>query len=43
MAGDKSGTSQKRFYRGLFKKADARFDSRLAMLKIKKSKKKGKK
>ena len=39
VAGDKSGTSQKRFYKGLIKKADARFDSHLVMLKAKKSKK----
>ena len=43
VAGDKSGISQKRFYKGLIKKADARFDSHLAMLKAKKSKKKGEK
>lgn len=43
VAGDKSGTSQKRFYKGLIKKADARFDSHLAALEAKKSKKKGKK
>jgi len=39
VAGDKSGTNQKRFYKGLIKKADERFDSHLAMLKAKKSKK----
>lgn len=33
VAGDKSGTSQKRFYKGLIKKADARFDDHLARLK----------
>ena len=43
VAGDKSGTSQKRFYRGLIKKADARSDSHLAMPRTKKSKKKGEK
>ncbi len=42
VAGDKSGTSQKRFYKGLIKKADARFDSHLAALESKKPKKKGK-
>lgn len=29
VAGDKSGTSQKRFYKGLIKKADTRFDAHL--------------
>jgi hypothetical protein len=43
VAGDKSGTSQKRFYKGLIKKADERFDSHLEALKAKKPKKKGKK
>jgi hypothetical protein len=35
VAGDKSGTSQKRFYRQLITKADARFDMHLADLKDK--------
>lgn len=39
VAGDKSGTSQKRFYKGLIKKADARFDSHLEALKAKRTKK----
>ncbi len=30
VAGDKSGVSEKRFYRGLIRKADNRFDSHLA-------------
>ena len=33
VAGDKSGGSQKRFYRDLIRKADQRFDSHLARLK----------
>jgi hypothetical protein len=33
VAGDKSGTSQKRFYRLLIKKADERFDSHIESLK----------
>lgn len=33
VAGDKSGTSQQRFYRGLIEKADARFDAHLARIK----------
>ena len=33
VAGDKSGGSEKRFYRGLFRKADERFDAHLARLK----------
>jgi hypothetical protein len=33
MAGDKSGVSQKRFYRELIRKADGRFDAHLARLK----------
>ena len=33
VAGDKSGGSQKRFYRGLIRKADDRFDAHLARLK----------
>src|SRR5216684_3023687 len=41
VAGDKSGGSEKRFYRQLIDKADARFDSHLA--KIKKQKKKERK
>jgi hypothetical protein len=40
VAGDKSGVSQKRFYRQLIAKADALFDAHLAELK---RKKKGKK
>jgi hypothetical protein len=32
VAGDKSGVSQKRFYRGLIAKADHRFDEHLAAL-----------
>ena len=32
-AGDKSGTSQKRFYRSLIRKADERFDAHLRDLK----------
>lgn len=32
VAGDKSGGSQKRFYRELIKKADARFDAHLAQI-----------
>jgi hypothetical protein len=43
VAGDKSGTSEKRFYERLIKKADSRFDSHLAAIKAKKTKKKGKK
>jgi hypothetical protein len=39
VAGDKSGGSQKRFYRQLIKAADARFDSHLAFLKTKALKK----
>jgi hypothetical protein len=35
VAGDKSGGSQKRFYRQLIKVADARFDKHLASLKLK--------
>jgi|SRR5271156_963206 len=35
VAGDKSGGSEKRFYRQLIKVADARFDSHLASLKAK--------
>ena len=33
VAGDKSGGSEKRFYRGLLRKADARFAAHLARLK----------
>ena len=33
VAGDKSGTSQKRFYKQLIKKADERFSEHLAQLK----------
>jgi hypothetical protein len=33
VAGDKSGTSQKRFYRRLLEKADQRFDAHLARIK----------
>jgi hypothetical protein len=33
VAGDKSGNSQKRFYRELIRKADDRFDAHLARLK----------
>ncbi len=36
IAGDKSGSSQKRFYKQLIKKADARFNAHLAQLKKKK-------
>jgi hypothetical protein len=32
VAGDKSGVSEKRFYRELIRKADARFDAHLARL-----------
>lgn len=32
VGGDKSGVNQKRFYRSLVAKADARFDDHLAML-----------
>ncbi len=39
VAGDKSGTSQKRFYKGLIKKADSRFDRHLETLKVQKTKK----
>lgn len=37
VAGDKSGTSQKRFYKQLIKKADDRFDDHLKRLKEKPS------
>ena len=33
VAGDKSGGSERRFYRELVRKADARFDAHLARLK----------
>ncbi len=33
VAGDKSGGSEKRFYRGLIRNADERFDAHLARLK----------
>ena len=35
VAGDKSGHSEKRFYRELIRKADDRFDAHLARLKEK--------
>ncbi len=35
VAGDKSGVSQKRFYKALIAKADARFDEHLAYIKRK--------
>ena len=38
VAGDKSGVSDKRFYRQLIDKADARFDAHLARVKRKKEK-----
>jgi hypothetical protein len=38
VAGDKSGVSQKRFYRTLITKADGRFDSHLAYKRKKESK-----
>ena len=38
VAGDKSGGSQKRFYRGLVRKADERFTAHLARLKKKEKK-----
>src|SRR3954447_12928628 len=40
VAGDKSGVSQKRFYKHLIAKADELFDAHLAALKIKKKGKK---
>lgn len=40
--GDKSGGSEKRFYRQLIEKADARFDAHLARIKIEKEKQKQK-
>jgi len=42
IAGEKSGGSQKRFYKGLIKKADERFDSHLVKLQERKNKKKRK-
>jgi hypothetical protein len=36
VAGDKSGTSEKRFYKKLIATADDRFDAHLALLKKKK-------
>jgi hypothetical protein len=39
VAGDKSGVSQKRFYRELIRKADDRFDAHLARLKQKEKRK----
>ena len=41
VAGDKSGTSEKRFYRELIRKADERFDAHLARLKSVRLKKEG--
>ncbi len=41
VAGDKSGVSEKRFYRDLIRKADARFDAHLIWLKKACLKKKG--
>ena len=38
VAGDKSGVSEKRFYRQLIEKADARFDAHLARVKRQKEK-----
>ena len=38
IAGDKSGTSERQFYRSLIAKADARFDSHLAVLKDRRGK-----
>ena len=34
VAGDKSGASEKRFYREMIRKADNRFDGHLARLKM---------
>jgi hypothetical protein len=39
VAGDKSGTSQSRFYKALIKRADERFDEHLAALKAARRKK----
>ena len=36
VAGDKSGGSQKRFYRELIRKADQRFEAHLRRVKVKK-------
>jgi hypothetical protein len=36
-AGDKSGASEKRFYRELIRKADDRFDAHLARLREKRT------
>jgi hypothetical protein len=41
VGGDKSGGSEKRFYRQLIKEADARFDRHLAFLKAKAFRQKG--
>ncbi len=41
VGGDKSGGSEKRFYRQLIKQADARFDRHLAFLKAERSKQRG--
>jgi hypothetical protein len=41
VGGDKSGGSEKRFYRQLIKQADARFDRHLAFLKAEASRQKG--
>ncbi len=41
VAGDKSGVSEKQFYRGLIHKADARFDAHLIWLEKARLKKKG--
>jgi hypothetical protein len=38
VAGDKSGVSQKRFYKRLITTADKRFDGHLALLKAQESK-----
>jgi hypothetical protein len=43
VAGDKTGTSQKRFYRQLIAKADERFDARLSRLKKRKGNNDGQK
>jgi hypothetical protein len=40
VCGDKSGRSEKRFYRQLVEKADARFDAHLAAIKREKAKQK---
>ena len=39
VAGDKSGVSEKRFYRQLIDKADARFDAHMANVKRQKERK----